>query len=50
MAGFMELREPLQGFTQIAGHNRVKDIHVHANNGGRIIFCDCLWNGHYLKI
>jgi hypothetical protein len=45
-----ELKEPLQGFTQIAGHNRVKDICIHTSNEGCIIFCDCLWNGHYLKI
>ncbi|MDR0683270.1 MAG: metallophosphoesterase [Dysgonamonadaceae bacterium] len=45
-----ELFEPLRGYTQAAGHNRVKDIYEHTNNGGRIIFCDCLWNEHYLKI
>ncbi|MDR2556208.1 MAG: metallophosphoesterase, partial [Bacteroidales bacterium] len=49
-ADINELYEPLQGFTQIVGHNRVEDIYDHINNGGRIIFCDCLWNGHYLKI
>jgi hypothetical protein len=49
-ADVKELFEPLQGYTQIVGHNRVKDIIEHINNGGRIIFCDCLWNGHYLKI
>jgi hypothetical protein len=48
-AGIDELNEPLKGFTQIAGHNRVKDIYNYTNNGGQIIFCDCLWNGHYLK-
>ncbi|MDR1980412.1 MAG: metallophosphoesterase [Tannerellaceae bacterium] len=45
-----ELFEPLQGYTQIVGHNRVKDIVDHVNNNGRIIFCDCLFNRHYLKI
>ena len=45
-----ELYEPLPCFTQIVGHNRVEDVYDHANNGGRIIFCDCLWNRHYLKI
>ena len=45
-----ELYQPLQGYTQIVGHNRVKDIVDHTKNGGRIIFCDCLFNEHYLKI
>jgi len=45
-----ELFEPLQGYTQIVGHNRVKDITDHTNKGGRIIFCDCLFSKHYLKI
>jgi hypothetical protein len=49
-ADIHELKEPLPGFTQIVGHNRVNDIYDRTNNGGRIIFCDCLWNGHYLKI
>jgi hypothetical protein len=49
-ADVQELYEPLQGFTQIVGHNRVKDVYVHANNGGRITFCDCLWNDRYLII
>ena len=45
-----ELYDPLPEFTQIVGHNRVEDIYDHTNNGGRIIFCDCLWNKHYLKM
>jgi hypothetical protein len=45
-----ELYEPLQGFTQIVGHNRVPDIKDITISGGRIIFCDCLFNKHYLKI
>jgi hypothetical protein len=45
-----ELFEPLQDYTQIVGHNRVPDVKDITANGGRIIFCDCLWNGHYLKI
>ena len=50
-ADICELKVPLQGFTQIVGHNRVKNIHERThNNGGRIIFCDCLWKKHYLKI
>jgi hypothetical protein len=50
MAGVRELYEPLQGFTQIVGHNQIPDIKDVTINDGRIIFCDCLWNGHYLKI
>jgi hypothetical protein len=49
-ADIRELYEPLKGYTQIVGHNRVKDISDHTNRGGRIIFCDCLFNKHYLKI
>jgi hypothetical protein len=45
-----ELNEPLQGFTQVVGHNRVADILEHSNDNARIIFCDCLWNGRYLKL
>jgi hypothetical protein len=45
-----ELYKPLQGYTQIVGHNRVDDIADHTTNGGRIIFCDCLFNKHFLKI
>ena len=49
-ADIHELREPLQGYTQIVGHNRVDDILDCTNNGGRIIFCDCLFNKHFLKV
>jgi hypothetical protein len=49
-AGVRELYEPLQGFTQIVGHNQVADIKDVSINGGRVIFCDCLWNERYLKI
>jgi hypothetical protein len=49
-ADIHELDKPLQGYTQIVGHNRVSDITDWAKNGVRIIFCDCLFNGHYLKI
>jgi hypothetical protein len=45
-----ELDEPLQGYTQIVGHNRVDDITVHSKNGGEIIFCDCLFNKRYLNL
>lgn len=49
-ADIHELNEPLQGFTQIVGHNRVNDVYDYTNKDGRIIFCDCLWNQHYLRI
>jgi hypothetical protein len=49
-ADVRELYKPLQGYTQVVGHNRVNDIKEHTKDGGRIIFCDCLFNGHYLKI
>ena len=49
-ADILELHKPLHGFTQIVGHNRVDEIAEITGNGGRIIFCDCLYNGHYLKI
>ncbi|MDR3184431.1 MAG: metallophosphoesterase [Prevotellaceae bacterium] len=49
-ADIHELYEPLQGFTQIVGHNRVPDIKDTTVNGGRIIFCDCLFNKQFLKI
>jgi len=44
-----ELDEPLQGYKQFAGHNRVDDICVHTHNGGQITFCDCLKHKKYLK-
>jgi hypothetical protein len=49
-ADISELYKPLQGYTQIVGHNRVDDITDQSIHGGRIIFCDCLFNKHYLKI
>jgi hypothetical protein len=45
-----ELKEPLPGFRQFAGHNRVPDILVHESNGGQITFCDCLRYEKYLKL
>ena len=47
-AGMSELENPLQGYTQIVGHNPVENIEDYSNNGGRIIFCDCLHEFHYL--
>ncbi|MDR1556933.1 MAG: metallophosphoesterase [Tannerellaceae bacterium] len=49
-ADIKELYTPLEGFMQVVGHNRVPDIIDHTMNGGRIIFCDCLFNEYYLKI
>ena len=45
-----ELNDPLPGFTQIVGHNRVEEVCFYENNNGRIAFWDCLWNKHYLEI
>ena len=46
-----ELEEPLHGFTQIVGHNRVEEVTEHIGpGGGKIVFCDCLRNGLYLYI
>ena len=49
-ADINELEHPLTGYTQVVGHNRVRDIYEHSNNGGKIIFCDCLFNKKYLVI
>jgi hypothetical protein len=49
-ADIRELNTPLRGFTQVVGHNRVDDITDVTTNGGRVIFCDCLFNQYYLKI
>ena len=49
-ADIYELTDPLQGYTQIVGHNRVDDIYDFSKDGGRIIFCDCLYNKHFWKI
>ena len=46
-----ELEEPLHGFTQIVGHNRVEEVTEHiGQGGGKVVFCDCLRNGLYLYI
>jgi len=45
-----ELYEPLQGYRQFVGHNRVDDICEYSHNGGRITFCDCLKHHKYLII
>ena len=46
-----ELSNPLHGFTQIVGHNRVADVLEHkGENDNKIVFCDCLWQGKYLYV
>lgn len=46
-----ELYNPLHGFVQIVGHNRVMKVTERDGIGdSRIIFCDCLYNGRYLCI
>jgi hypothetical protein len=50
-ADISELDDPLEGYIQYAGHNRVGDIReVVSENGGQITFCDCLYNKIYLKL
>lgn len=46
-----ELNDPLHGFVQVVGHNRVDDvIELAYADHNKIIFCDCLWNGKFFKI
>jgi hypothetical protein len=49
-ADINELGEPLPGYIQFAGHNRVDEICEYSNNGGKITFCDCLYSKKYLKL
>ena len=49
-ADISELDEPLPGYTQYAGHNRTGEIREVEKNGGKIIFCDCIYNEIYLKL
>ena len=49
-ADISELGNPLQGYIQYAGHNRVGQITVQTKNDGQITFCDCLYNNIYLKL
>lgn len=47
-ADIKELTDPLHGYTQIVGHNRVADITERkGDNDNTIIFCDCLRYGKY---
>jgi hypothetical protein len=45
-----ELDDPLPGYIQFVGHNRVGNIRKIVKNGGKIFFCDCLYNEIYLKL
>lgn len=46
-----ELDDPLHGFTQIVGHNRVAEVtERQGTGGGKIVFCDCLRYGNYLYL
>ena len=49
-ADITELEDPLEGYKQYVGHNRVGKICDISKNGGQITFCDCLYNEIYLKI
>lgn len=47
-ADHSELKDPLHGYTQVAGHNRVKYIaEFQGQHQNKIIFCDCLPFGGY---
>lgn len=47
-ADMTELTDPLHGFTQIVGHNRVPQVTVRTgDHENQIVFCDCLRNGGY---
>lgn len=37
-----ELRKPLEGFTQVVGHNPVKNIHRYEYKNSYVWYCDCL--------
>ncbi len=46
-----ELTNPLHGFQQIVGHNRVRSPKVRiGQEGGKIVFCDCLWTDEYYQV
>lgn len=46
-----EVANPLHGFTQIVGHNRVAEVTERAGAyDNKVIFCDCLWNENYLYL
>ncbi len=47
-----ELTDPLHGYTQVVGHNRVADVTTRQGTvpDTKIVFCDCLRNGKYFLI
>lgn len=45
-----ELTDPLPGYIQIVGHNRVSQIRHYTHDDGEIVFCDSLFNRNYYKI
>jgi len=45
-----ELTDPLPEYKQFVGHNRVDKILKYEHNGGQITFCDCLYNGLWLRL
>ncbi len=51
-ADIKELTDPLHGYSQIVGHNRVKEITERTSTvpDTKIIFCDSLYNLNYLQI
>jgi hypothetical protein len=49
-ADYTELEPPLQGYTQIVGHNKVEEIQEIPVDDASVWFCDCLWKGEYLTI
>ena len=50
-ADISELSDPLHGFTQVVGHNRVPQVTERAGApSSRIIFCDCLSHQQYALV
>lgn len=50
-ADYSELSDPLHGFTQVVGHNRVPYVmEFEYANDNKILFCDCLEDGMYFKV
>ena len=50
-ADMTELADPLHGYVQVVGHNRVQKVtEREGKSGGKIIFCDCLRYRDYLYL
>ena len=46
-----ELTDPLHGFTQFVGHNRVpRVVECEGGHDNKIVYCDCLREGLYLYL